>query len=264
MAVAQMPPVLNNYDHQHPTLWTFTIAPYSLVSAVLDSIGFLSTVTIIVWLVCRVQPLFERVRDSCRARQPPEGHASLLCCAFLIPMIWAAAAALYFRNLLSLWQFIGAWLQNEPVNRPFNYLLHLYLVFLVVCGTFLGVETFSELFQNRQVFIDLLMIARFDTRRHHTVDDLEARHCASSADPLDVGAETPYTVVNVRFTSPLLQDENSPRSGQESNDTPPTDDLFNELEDPTRSNASRTINVAARALSFVSFERTAKREITTP
>lgn len=237
MAFAHMLPVFDNYDHQHPALFTFTIVPYSLVGAMLDSIGFFSTATIIVWLVSSLQPLFKRVRDSCRACQPPEGRAWLLWSAVLIPIIWVAAAALYFRNLVSLWHFMGAWLGNESVNRPLYALLHLYLFFLLVCGIYLGAITFLELFRNRQVFIDLFMIARFNTRRHRTGEDLEAQHGSSSTDPIDVEGETPSAVVNIHSTSPLPQRENSRRSGQESHDAPPTVCLIKEPEYPTDEDA---------------------------
>ena len=180
--------------------------PYGPLTAVLDFIGLASTVTVIVWLVSGLQPLFKRVRDSCRACQPPEGRALLLWIVFLIPVAWVAAAALYFRNLFSLWDSMGTWLENQPVNRPVYALLHLYLFFLLVFGIYAWAITIFEISQNRKVFKDLFMIARFNTRGYQAIEDQEAQHGSSSTDPIDAGIGTISAVGNVRNTNSLPQD----------------------------------------------------------
>ena len=179
---------------------------YGPLTAVLDFIGLASTVTVIVWLVSGLQPLFKRVRDSCRACQPPEGRALLLWTVFLIHVAWVAAAALYFRNLFSLWDFMGTWLENQPVNRPVYALLHLYLFFLLVFGIYTCAITIFEISLNRRVFKDLFMIARFNTRGYQAIEDQEAQHRSCSTDSIDAGIVTISAVGNVRNTNSLPQD----------------------------------------------------------
>lgn len=210
------------------------MVPHSLLSAVLDFVGLASTAAVIVWLVSGLQPLFERVRDSCRACQPPKGRALLLWSAFLIHIAWMAAAALYLRNLLSLWDLMGTWLENQPVNRPVYALLHLYLFFLLVCGIYAWAITVFEISQNRKVFKDLFMIARFNTRKYQAIEDLETQHGSSSTDPIDTEAENPSALSDVQGTRSLPQDEGSRSNGQESNeDVAPTGARINEPQHPS-------------------------------
>lgn len=204
---------------------------YSLLDAVRDFIGLASTVTVVVWLICGFQPLFEKVKDSCRDCQPPEGRALLLWSAFLIPIAWVTAAALYFHHLFSLWDLMGTILEKQPVNRQVYALLHLYLFFLLLCGFYVWVITDFEIFRHRQVYNDLFMIARSNPRRHQAVEDLEAQHNSSSTDPIDAEAETHSAVGNVCTTSLLPQNGGSHRSGQNSNeDVAPTEARINEPE----------------------------------
>lgn len=209
---------------------------YGLFSAVLDLIGLASTVTVIALLISGLQPLFERVRDSCRACKPPEGRALLLWYALLIYIAWMAAAALYFRNLFALWDFMGTWLDREPINRPVYALLHFYLFFLLVSGIYACAITLFEMSQNPQVFNDLFMIARFKTRSYQAIEDLEAQHDGSSSTgPVDAEAETPATVGNVRDRSPLQQDERSRGNAQERNeDVAPAEARISEPEHLTQ------------------------------
>lgn len=185
------------------------MASFSLLGAVLDLVGLASTITVIVWLVSGLQPLFERVRDSCRACQPPEGRAQLLWSVVLIQVAWVAAAALYFRILSSLWDYMGTWLENRPVNRPVYALLHLYLYFLLLCGIYAGAITMVEIFQNRKVLSDLVMIARFNTGRYQDIEDAEAQHHSSSLATVDFGTETPSVVGNVRNIRSLPRRNNN-------------------------------------------------------
>ncbi|CAD6593420.1 MAG: hypothetical protein ASARMPRED_007507 [Alectoria sarmentosa] len=210
------------------------MVPHSFLSAVLDLVGLASTATVVVRLVSGLQPLFERARDSCRACQPPEGRALLLWSAFLVHIAWMAAAALYFRNLLSLWDLMGTWLENQPVNRPVYALLHFYLFFLLVCGIYAWAITIFEISQNRKVFKDLFMIARFNTRKYQPIEDLETQHGSSSTDPIDTEAEIPCALSDVRSTSSLPQDEDPRTNGQESSgDVAPTGARMNEPQHPS-------------------------------
>lgn len=182
---------------------------YSLFDGVLDVISLASTVAVVVSLISGLQPLFKRARESCRAFQPPEGRALLLWSAlFVVPTVWAAAAALYFRILYSLWDSMGALLEEQPVNRLVYTLLHLYLFFLLVFGIYAFAITALEIIRNGELLTDLVMIARFDPRRskgHRTLEDMEAQQDCSLLDP----AET---------DPPLPQDEDSHSNGQGSND----------------------------------------------
>ena len=206
--------LVDKYHIKFPALFVFMMASYSLLGAVLDLIGLASTVTVIVWLISGLQSLFERVRDSCRACQPPEGQAQLLWSALLIYIAWVAAAALYYRHLFSFWDLMGTWLENRPVNRPVYALLHLYLFFLIVCGIYAWAITLVEISQNRKVFSDLLMIARFNTRKYQVIADMEAQHRSSSPDPSDPEAETPSVVGHVPITTSIPQEASSRRNGQ--------------------------------------------------
>ena len=206
--------LVDKYHIKFLALFVFVMTLYSLLRAVLDLIGLASTVTVIVWLISGLQPLFERVRDSCRTCQPPEGRAQLLWSALLIYIAWVAAAALYFRHLFSFWDFMGTWLENRTVNRPVYALLHLYLFFLIVCGIYAWAITLVEMVQNRKVFSDLLMIARFNTRKYQVIEDMEAQHRSFSPDPSDSEAETPSIVSNVRATTSIPQEASSRRNGQ--------------------------------------------------
>lgn len=188
---------------------------YNLFNAVLDFVGLASTVTVVVWLVFSVQRLFKRLRESSRARQSRDGRALLLWYALLIPMAWIAAAALYFRELSLLWDFMGTWLEEEHFNRPLYALLHLYLFFLLVCGNYACAVTGFEIFQNRKVLSDLFMIAKFNPKRYQAIEDLEAQHGSSSADPVE-------------------QDEDSHWNAQERNeDVAPAEAGISEPECPT-------------------------------
>ena len=191
---------------------------YSLLGAILDLIGLAGTVFAIVRIVFDLQPLFIRVRDSCRTGQPPEGRTLLLWSAFLILVAWVVAAALYFRYLFTLWESMGIWLDSQPINRIVYALLHLYLFFLLVCGFYGWAITVAEISQNRQVFKDLFMIARFTTRRYQMIEDLEAQRDSSSPDGIGPDAETPSAVGTVCNTSPLRQGEYPPMNGQDSNE----------------------------------------------
>ena len=219
------------------------MASFSLLGAVLDLVGLASTITVIVWLVSGLQPLFERVRDSCRACQPPEGRAQLLWSVVLIQVAWVAAAALYFRILSSLWDYMGTWLENRPVNRPVYALLHLYLYFLLLCGIYAWAITMVEIFQNRKVLSDLVMIARFNTGRYQVIEDAEAQHHSSSLATVDFGTETPSVVGNVRNIRSLSRDESLNRNGQKSTeDITPAEAHMNEPEHPPGRPTSSTID----------------------
>ena len=217
------------------------MAPYSIPNAALDFIGFANTTIVIVWLISVVQPLFERVRDSCRAGQPPapgERTIVLLTVFYLIPATWAAAAALYYRHLSLLWECMGIWLAQEPVNRLVYALLHLYLFFLLVCGLFAWAVTCFEICRNFRVSKDIFMIARFSTRRDHAIQDMEAQRESL----VDTEAETPSTGGNVRNTSSATQNEDSHRNGQEANGDVAAMSHVNDLENATEEHDSPGIN----------------------
>ena len=200
----------------------------------LGLVGLASTVFVIVRLVSTLQPLFERVKDSCRAGQPPEGRTLLLWSVFLILAAWVAAAALYFRNLFTLWDCMGSWLESKPTNRPVYALLHLYLFFLLVCGFYGCAITVAQISQNRQVLSNLFMIARSTTRGYQTVEDLEAQRSSSPTDRISAEAEIPSAVGNVRNTSPLPQEDGGHRNGQELNESvTPGEACGNESEQST-------------------------------
>ena len=219
------------------------MASFSLLGAVLDLVGLASTITVIVWLVSGLQPLFERIRGSCRACQPPEGRAQLLWSAFLIQVAWVAAAALYFRILSSLWDYMGTWLENRPVYRPVYALLHLYLYFLLLCGIYALAITIVEIFQNRRVLSDLVMIARFKTGRYQVIEDTEAQHRSSSLGIIDSRTETSSVVRNVRNTGSLPRDKSLNRNGQQSTeDVAPAEPHINEPEHQRGEPASSKIN----------------------
>ncbi len=183
------------------------MAFHTLLDAVLSLIGLASTVTVVSGLVSGLQHQFERMRDSCRALEPPEGRLMLLWSVFIIQIEWAAAAVLYYHNLLSLWDTMGAWLESQPVNRPVYALLHFYLFFLLACGLYALAITISKIAQIRKVFNDLLMIARFNTRKYQAVEDTEAQHSSSIPDLIDAETEEHSAVGNVRNTTLPLQDE---------------------------------------------------------
>ena len=210
------------------------MASYSLFGAVSDLIGLASTVTVVVWLVSSLRPLFERARDSCRACQPPEGRVRLLSSAFLIYVAWVAAAALYSRILFSLWDVMGTWLEAQPVNRPVYALLHLYLLFLLVCGGCACAITIVEILQNRKVLSDLWLIARFDGREYKVIEDMEAQHRPSSPDLTDSETEMTSVIGDISNTSSLPQDDWSCKNNQELNeDVAPSGACTDEAEDPT-------------------------------
>ena len=205
------------------------MVPYSPANAALDFIGFANTTIVVGWLISVCQPLFKRVRDSCRAGQPPAPgeRAILLWIVFyIIPVTWLAAVALYYRHLSSLWECMGRWLAEEPVNRLVYALLHLYLFFLLVCGLFALAVTCFEICRNFRVSKDIFMITRFSTRRDDAVQDMEAQRDS----PVDTEAETPSTGGNVRNTSSPTQDEASPRNDQEANGDVAAMNLANESE----------------------------------
>lgn len=215
------------------------MVPYSTSNAALDFVGFANTTIVVGWLISIIQPLFERVKDACRAGQPPapgERAIVLWMVFYLIPATWVAAVALYYRHLSSLWECMGIWLAQEPVNRPVYALLHLYLFFLLVCGLFAWAMTCVEICRNFRVSKDIFMIARFSPRRDHDVQDMEAQRDS----PVDTEAENPSTDGNVRNTSSPTQDEDSPRNGQEANGDVAATNLVNESEhartvhDPTQ------------------------------
>ena len=186
---------------------------YTFLDAILDLIGLASTAAVVFWLVTGLEPGFKRVRDSCRAGKPPEGRGQLLWSSFLIPIVWDAAAALYLRNLFSLWDIMGSWLESQPVNRPVYALLHLYLYFLLLCGIYACTVTIVEIFRNGQVFGDLLMIARFGTNGYHLVEDTEAQHGSSAPGQNGLESET-ASAVNVRNTTSPPRNEGLRNNGQ--------------------------------------------------
>ena len=193
---------------------TSIMDPYDLVDIISDSVGFASTATIVVGLVTGLQPEFKRIRDSCRAGQLPEGRAQLLLSSFLVPIAWQLAAILYLRNLFSLWDMMGSWLESQPVNRLVYALLHLYLFFLLLLGIFAFAVTIFEICSNPQVFGDLSMIARFRTSGYHLVEDTEAQHGSSALDQSGLESE-PAGVVDVRNTSSPQDGEGLRSNGQE-------------------------------------------------
>ena len=205
---------------------------YGFFTALLDFIGLASTITVVVLLISGLKPLFERARDSCRACIPPEGRALLLWYVLLIHIAWVAAVALYLRNLFALWDFMGTWLDQGPFNRPVYALLHFYLFFLLVFGFYAWTTTLDEVSQNRQVFKDLFMIARFNTKKSQAIEDLEAQqHGSSSTGPIDAEAGTPSAIGDVRETSSLPRDEGSRGNGQERNeDVAPAERRINNPE----------------------------------
>ena len=185
------------------------MAPFSLPDAVLDLVALASTATGMVMLIFRLQPLYERVKDSWRASQQPEGRALLLWSAFLILITWVATAALYCRNLDSLWGFMGICLENQPVNRSLYALLHLYLFLLLAGGGYGLAITVFEIFQNRTMLRDLFMIARLSTMHYQHIEDLEAHADSSSTYPINAEDEASSAVGHVRNSSPLPLDEDS-------------------------------------------------------
>ena len=180
---------------------------YNFLDAISGVIGLTSTAAVIVWLIASLQPRFKRVRDLCRACQPPDGRAQLLWTSFLVPIVWVAAAALYFRNLVTLWDIMGACLESQPVNRLVYALLHCYLYFLLLCGIYACTITIVEISRNRQVFGDLVMIARFKTSGYQVVEDTESQRGSSATGRTDLEMETASVGGDVRDTSSALHDE---------------------------------------------------------
>ena len=178
---------------------------FSFPGAVLDLVALASTVTIMVMLIFRFQPLYEKWQAS----QRPEGRALLLWSAFLIYITWVATAALYCRNLDSLWNFMGICLEKQTVNRPLYALLHLYLFLLLACGGYGLAITVFEIFQNRKMLRDLFTIARFGIMHYQHIEDLEAHADSSSTYPVNVEDETSSAVDKVHNSSPLPLDEDS-------------------------------------------------------
>lgn len=191
---------------------------YSPLDAASELIGLASIVTVIVWLISSLQPLFERVRDSCRARQPPEGRAQLLWSAFLIFVAGIAAAVLYLRILFSLWDVMGAWLDDQPFNRPVYALLHFYLLFLLVCGVYACAITIGKVPETHKVLSDLWVMTRFNRGKYEVVEDVEGHHCPSSPALFSPQTEVAAVVDGVQYTSSLPQDKNTCKNDQELNE----------------------------------------------
>ena len=185
------------------------MASFSLVDAVLDLVALASTATVTVMLILRLQPLYERVKDLWRANQQPEGRALLLWSAFLILITWVATAALYCRELSSIWNFMGICLENETVNRPLYALLHLHLFLLLACGGYGLAVTVLEIFQNRTMLVDLLTIARLSTMHYQHIEDQEAHADSPSTYPVNADNQASSAVSNVRISSLPPQDEDS-------------------------------------------------------
>lgn len=186
------------------------------LNAVLDFVAFVSTAAVIVLLITALQPLFEKVRDSCQAGQTHEGRALLLWSAFWIHVAWVAAAALYCRSLSRHWDFMTMWLTERPTERATYALLHFDLFILLFVGIFVCAATVAEICWNFRVYKDLFMIARLDANQ-----DLEAQQLYSSTDPVNVEAGTRSTAGDVNTSSPV-QDEDSPRNHQAVNEDLPT------------------------------------------
>ena len=185
------------------------MASFNPVDAVLDLVALASTATVTVMLIFRLQPLYERVKDSWRASQQPEGRALLLWSAFLILITWVATAALYCRELSSIWNFMGICLEDETVNRPLYALLHLHLFLLLACGGYGLAITVFEIFENRTMLGDLFTIARLSTMHYQHIEDQEAHADSSSTYPVNAEGEASSAVGNVRVSSPLPQGEHS-------------------------------------------------------
>ncbi|KAM0796404.1 hypothetical protein BDR22DRAFT_825188 [Usnea florida] len=185
------------------------MASFSLVDAVLDLVALASTATVTVMLILRLQPLYERVKDSWRANQQPEGRSLLLWSALLILITWVATAALYCRELSSTWNFMGICLENETVNRSLYALLHLHLFLLLACGGYGLAITVFEIFQNRTMLGDLFTIARLSTMHYQQIEDQEAHADSSSTYPVNADNEASSAVSNVRISSLPPQDEDS-------------------------------------------------------
>ena len=185
------------------------MASFNPVDAVLDLVALASTATVTVMLILRLQPLYERVKDSWRASQQPEGRALLLWSAFLILITWVATVALYCRELSSIWNFMGICLENETVNRPLYALLHLHLFLLLACGGYGLAITVFEIFQNRTMLGDLFTIARLSTMHYQHIEDQEAHADSSSMYPVNADSAASSAVGNVRVSSPLPQGQDS-------------------------------------------------------
>ena len=212
------------------------MAPYGL-TAVVDFIGLASTVTLVVLLASDLQPLFGRVRDSCRACQPSEERALLLLTIFLVQVMWLAAATQYFSILFSFWNFMGTWLEDQ--NSPLvSALLHLYLCFLHIFGGYAGAMTVLVISQSLKVFKDFFMIVRYNRRRYQVIEDQEAQHGSSSPYPADAGAEPSSAVGNVPNTNSLSQDKGSGRNEELNEDAASSNARVDEAEHPTEKEAA--------------------------
>ena len=187
------------------------MASFSSLDAVLDLVALASTATVTVMLIFRLQPLYETVTDSWRAGQQPEGRALLLWSAFLILNTWVATAALFCRELSSIWNFMGICLEDETVNRPLYALLHLHLFLLLACGGYGLAITVFEIFQNRAMLGELFTIARLSTMHYQHIEDQEAHADSSSTYPVNADHEASSAVSKVRISSLPPQDE-APRS----------------------------------------------------
>ena len=208
---------------------------YTFLDAASGLVGLASIVTVIVWLVYSLHPLFKRARDSCRACQPPEGRVRLLGSAFLIYVVCVVAATLYFHILFSLWDVMGAWLVDQPINWPVYALLQFYFGFLLFCGFYACVITIVEVSQIRKVLNDLWVIARFNKRQYEVAEDMESQHRSSSLDLVDSQTEVASIVDDVYYTSSLPQDENSCKNDQDlSEDITLSGARTNETEHPTK------------------------------
>ena len=177
------------------------MAPFNPLDAALDLVAIASTATLTFMLICRLQPLYERVKDSWRASQQPEGRALLLWSAFLILITWVATAALYCRELSSVWNFMGICLEDETLNRPLYALLHLHFFLLLASGGYGLAITVFEIFQNRTMLGDLFMIARLSTMHYQHIEDQEANAESSSTYPVNADNVASSAVSNVRISS---------------------------------------------------------------
>ena len=181
------------------------MAPYGILDTICDSVGMANTVVVLVWLVTGLQPAFKRVRDSWREGKVPEERARLRWSLLLVVVVWYAAAVLYVRNVFSLWDVMGDWLESEPVNRPVYALLHLYLYLLILCGIYACTITVVALVRNNQALADVM----FRTKAYRMVDDIEAQHGSSA-----IGLESQTAGdVDVRHTTSPPHDEGLPSNG---------------------------------------------------
>ena len=127
------------------------------------------------------EPLFEDVRDFCRAGIAHPQRARLLWLVALTPVIWLLAVIIYLHNVFELWDLMTLALEKIAPDRLIYTILDVYFLFLIFCGIVGLVLTGKFIHHNREELVDLVMIVRFSTTNYHRLADLEEQTASHEA-----------------------------------------------------------------------------------